>query len=199
MKRVSRRTWKARGKVGRYRHYTKRRRARVDKRSIRAIRIGRHGKRMLVGCPKGRWSPRRGCCRSGLKAISMMVPVAKNPTQLQALAAQMVKRLGLVEAHRRAHRLFVMASASGPKSSTAATWKSIETIIGEKRFVKQPHARQYYGGNPPPARDAVIAAIQRRQFEAAKARLGGRLKLAEFYEKQAAQLKRQLKTNGRPR
>ena len=69
-------SWKSRGRVGKYRHYAKRG-ARLDKRSIRTIRVGKHGKLMRVGCPSPHW--KRGRCRVGMKAFSLMVPVGKNP------------------------------------------------------------------------------------------------------------------------
>ena len=73
---MRRKQWKARGKVGRYRHYAKRRAGKFDKRSIRTIRVGKHGRLIRVGCPKGQW--RRGRCRVGMRALSMLVPAA-NP------------------------------------------------------------------------------------------------------------------------
>ena len=78
-KRVSRKAWKAEGKSGRYRRYARRGKGRIDKRSIRTIRVGRHGKLMRVGCPKGSWSPKYKRCRKGMRAYSLMVPVGKNP------------------------------------------------------------------------------------------------------------------------
>ena len=74
------RQWKALGRVGRYRHYRKRGAAYrgFDKRSIRTIHVGRHGKLLRVGCPKGSWDAKRGRCRVGLRALSLLAP-AVNP------------------------------------------------------------------------------------------------------------------------
>ena len=82
-KRVSRKSWKAEGKLGRYRRYAKRGKGRFDKRSIRTIRVGRHGKLMRVACPRGAWSPKYKRCRKGMRAYSLMLPVGKNPQKLK--------------------------------------------------------------------------------------------------------------------
>lgn len=46
----------------------------VDKRSIRTIRIGRHGRKMLVACPRGYWMARKKRCRVGMTGVSMLTP-----------------------------------------------------------------------------------------------------------------------------
>jgi len=42
------------------------------KKSFRTIRIGKHGKLLRVGCPKGRW--KRSRCAVGMKAQGLMHP-----------------------------------------------------------------------------------------------------------------------------
>lgn len=61
------------GKRARYKHRRVRRMSYFDRRSIRTIRRGK--KRILVGCPKGRY--KRGRCRAGTRALSVLTPKRK--------------------------------------------------------------------------------------------------------------------------
>ncbi len=60
----------------RYRHFrplrVRRPKARFDARSIRTISVGRHGKKIRVACPKGRY--KRGRCSVGMRPYSCLVP-----------------------------------------------------------------------------------------------------------------------------
>ena len=59
-------------KKSRYRHSRLKSKSRYDKRSFRTIKIGKHGKLLRVGCPKGRW--KRGRCSVGMKAQGLLTP-----------------------------------------------------------------------------------------------------------------------------
>jgi hypothetical protein len=72
----------------------------VDKRSIRTIFVGKHGKRLLVACPRGQWMPRKKRCRAGMAGVSLLTPKKRrrrskkhsqrsrrNPVSLSGMAA----------------------------------------------------------------------------------------------------------------
>ena len=64
-------------KVGsKYAYYVKRDTSSrgLDKHSFRTIRIGKHGKLMRVGCPRGHWNHRTHRCRVGMKGFDLLVP-----------------------------------------------------------------------------------------------------------------------------
>lgn len=70
----------------RYRHSKLESKAHFARGSFRTIRIGRHGKRLVVGCPKGQWNRRR--CRSGMRRVTMLTPKrSRNPRKYTVATA----------------------------------------------------------------------------------------------------------------
>lgn len=49
--------------------------SRVDPRSIRSIYVGKHGKMLRIGCPKGYFNAKTKHCRKGTKAVAWLTPV----------------------------------------------------------------------------------------------------------------------------
>ena len=56
----------------RYTHKRVRGKGSFDPRSFRTIRVGKHGRLMRVGCPKGYF--KGGRCRKGMRAQSILTP-----------------------------------------------------------------------------------------------------------------------------
>lgn len=53
---------------------------RFDKRSMRVKKIGTHGTKIVVGCPKGHWHPKGrkgGKCDVGMQVQSVLRPKVK--------------------------------------------------------------------------------------------------------------------------
>ncbi len=45
-----------------------------DKRSFRTKKLTK-GRRLVIGCPKGKWSPKKSRCKVGTRAQKLLIPV----------------------------------------------------------------------------------------------------------------------------
>lgn len=71
----------------RYRHRKVGSAKALDPRSIRTVKSGRA--RVVVGCPKGKYSAKRKRCKVGTRAAAVLTPKQKNPTLVhQGLAVK---------------------------------------------------------------------------------------------------------------
>ena len=55
-----------------YRHTKLEAKGHFARGSFRTISIGRHGRKMVVGCPKGYWSKKTKHCRAGMRKVTML-------------------------------------------------------------------------------------------------------------------------------
>lgn len=95
------------GPRSRYTHRKMAPKSRFAKGSFRTIRIGKHGKRAIIGCPKGYWSKRSKRCRKGTRMVTMLTPKSSNPKQKvygAAAASRKTKLKWLAKARRAAKR-----------------------------------------------------------------------------------------------
>jgi hypothetical protein len=71
----------------------------VDQRSARTV--GRGPSRLMIGCPKGKWSPTRRRCRVGTKAVEVRRMASRNPRDKElARARRTFRRLNEIEPER---------------------------------------------------------------------------------------------------
>jgi len=146
----------------RYRHIGKRKARLYDRRSIRTIRIGRHGRLMRVGCPKGHWRPRlrrkgrKGRCDRGMQGFEILTPkrrairriyrrhsmrLAANPrlvpqrlNRLTIYRTEDGKYAGTIrdESDRRG-KSFLVATANGKYGRVRSRMAALDVIEGELR------------------------------------------------------------------
>jgi hypothetical protein len=82
------------GPRSKYRHTKLEPKRHFARGSFRTISIGRRGKRMLVGCPKGSWSRKARHCRSGMRRVALLSPKrAANPRRYTVVTAPRRVRL----------------------------------------------------------------------------------------------------------
>jgi len=65
------------GSRSRFTHTKLARSSGFDKRSFRTVKLP-SGKRVVIGCPKGKWSPSKGRCRVGTRGVAKLTPKRKN-------------------------------------------------------------------------------------------------------------------------
>ena len=63
--------------------------------SFRTISVGRHGKKLVVGCPKGRWNKRSRRCRSGMRRVTLMTPRRRAANRSKWTVANAPRRVRL--------------------------------------------------------------------------------------------------------
>jgi alkanesulfonate monooxygenase SsuD/methylene tetrahydromethanopterin reductase-like flavin-dependent oxidoreductase (luciferase family) len=66
-----------RGSRARYRHMKLARKSRFARGSFRVKVLGRRGKKLIIGCPKGAWDRIRKYCRVGTRAVTLLVPLRR--------------------------------------------------------------------------------------------------------------------------
>jgi len=66
------------GSKAKYKHIRLESPSKFDPRSFRVIPIGKEGKKLIVGCPKGYWDAKKGECKVGTRAQAKLEP-KQNP------------------------------------------------------------------------------------------------------------------------
>jgi hypothetical protein len=117
-------------------------RRKLDPRSVRTIRIGKHGRLLKIACPKGHWRPKRKRCTVGTKAFSMLIPrrprAKAKPHVIRGVSFRPGRRIAANPGSLKRYRA-KLHSASGNRVVVVSARSDQEALYTANTVMAKPH------------------------------------------------------------